>query len=128
MANLIGIDDLGLEVNDEQLLYVPNTLKYAPGSPEATIKGLSSGGALNTIATRDVSTGFGIIKFTLPLTEETALQVRKWDANGLNGNTVAISGNDTFILIGATLMNKPEFSPGVDSEIEIEFHGAVENS
>lgn len=128
MVALIGIDDLGLEVNDEALFYIPGTLKYNTGQPEAQVKGLSSGGAFNTIATNDVSTAFGMTKFTLPLTEETALQVRKWISNGLNGNTVIVSGRDNFVLLGASVTNKPEFSPGVDSEVEVEFNGSVENA
>lgn len=123
-----GIANLIVEVNDEKLFYRQGTLEYSPGHPEAKIEGLATGGRTKIIATEDVSTAFGFVKFTLPLTETTAEQVREWKENGLNANIVRLSGRDNFVLLNATLMNKVEFKVGVDSEIAIEFHGSTENS
>lgn len=123
-----GIADLIVEVNDEKLAYRQGTLEYSPGQPEAKIEGLASGGGTSIIATQDVSTAFGIVKFTLPATPDTVLQVRQWKENGLNANTVRLSGLDDFVLLNATLMNKNEIKIGVDSEIAVEFHGSTENS
>lgn len=128
MTAEIGIADLILEVNDEKLFYRQGTLEYSPGLPEAKVEGLASGGGTTILATEDVSTAFGITKFTLPLTETTARQAREWKQNGLNANIVRVSGRDDFVLLNATLMNKTSFKVGVDSEIEIEFHGSAENS
>jgi len=123
-----GIADLIVEVNDEKLFYRQGTLEYSPGLPEAKIEGVPSGGGVAILATEDVSTAFGIVKFTLPLTEITAKQAREWKQNGLNANIVRLSGRDDFVLLNATLMNKTLFKVGVDSEIEIEFHGSTENT
>lgn len=128
MVARTGIADLIVEVNDEKLFYRQGTLEYSPGLPEAKVEGLSSGGGLGILATEDSSTGFGIVKFTLPLTDTTAKQAREWKENGLNANIVRLSGRDDFILLNATLMNKNLFKVGVDSEIEIEFHGSAENT
>ncbi len=123
-----GIADLIVEVNDEKLFYRQGTLEYSPGLPEAKVEGLATGGSTAILATEDVSTAFGVVKFTLPLTETTAAQAREWKENGLNANIVRLSGRDSFVLLNATLMNKNEFKVGVDSEIAIEFNGSAENS
>lgn len=128
MTAQTGIADLIVEVNDEKLFYRQGTLEYSPGLPEAKVEGLASGGGTSILATEDVSTAFGIVKFTLPLTETTARQAREWKENGLNANIVRLSGRDDFVLLNATLMNKNLFKVGVDSEIEIEFHGSAENA
>lgn len=128
MTAQTGIADAILEVNDEKLFYRAGTLEYSPGLPEAKVEGLSSGGGFNTLHTEDVATAFGIIKFTLPLTETSAKQAREWKERGLTNNIVRVSGRDDFVLLGATLMNKNLFKVGVDSEIEIEFQGNVENT
>lgn len=128
MSSEIGIADLILEVNDEKLFYRQGSLEYSPGLPEAKIEGLSTGGGICILATEDVSTGFGIVKFTMPLTPTTAKQAREWKANGLSANVVRLSGKDDFVLLNATLMNKTNFKVGVDGEVEIEFHGSTENS
>ena len=128
MTAQIGIANLIVAVNNEKLFYRQGTLEYSPGRAEAKIEGLASGGSTSILATQDVSTAFGFVKFTLPLTETTAKQARLWADNGLNSNVIRVSGRDDFTLLNATLMNKTVFKPGVDSEIEIEFHGSTENT
>lgn len=128
MTGLVGIADLILEINDEKIFYRMGTLSYDTGEPEIKVEGLAAGGGTKHIATVDASTAFGMVKVTVPVTIDTVKQVREWKANSVNGNTVRISGDDDFVLLDASLINKIEIKPGVDSEIALEFHGTKENS
>ena len=128
MTAQVGISNLILEVNDEKVFYKQGTLEFSPGEPEAKLEGLASSGGTNIVATEDVSTAFGSVKFEMPATPLTVKQANKWKAAGLLGNTVRLSGATDFVLLNATLMSKIEVKIGVDGAIPIDFGGSSENS
>lgn len=119
---MAGLFSPTVEVNDEVIEIKPNSLSYKEGFGETKLRVVSSGGnQTRQIATEDISTKMGMVKFTVIVDLDTPDKIRSWQALS-DGNVVRFSDSGvtrTFQM--ATIVNDPEVALGVDAEVEVEF-------
>ncbi len=119
-----------VKVNSANIPIIGNSVSYTEGAgvsdniPEST-----GGNAVQMVSTRDVSTLFSIVKFSIKNTAKNAELVRDWksrDADNLieiiGQNNVSSSFSRSFQ--DAVLTNDPEIGLGMDSEIALEWKTA----
>ena len=113
-----------LEVNDDTIAIVPNSLSFKYGIGKKTVKGQSSGGnAIEMVISEDAETKKSMVKFKLFNTTKNFQLTKDWLS--LFSNTVAISERDFSVsLRDMVLTEEPEFTIGAEGEVELEWEGA----
>ena len=124
MAN--QLNNVAILVNNDIIAYDANTLSYQDGFGEYAVRNaVVGGGQTEQIFSEDLSTKFGMVKFSLPSTEDSAKLIREWKAN-LNNNVVELQSstggaNFTRIFTQASIQGDPEITLSTDGSAEIEF-------
>lgn len=119
------LNDIAIFVNNEQVAYTPDTLEWADGFGEYNIRNaVVGGGQTEQIFSKDLSTKFGMVKFSMPSTIENEGNKRTWKTND-NNNVVELVGPPgsgfTKIFTQAAIMEDPATSAATDGNIEMEF-------
>jgi hypothetical protein len=120
------LNDIIILVNDEQVAYTPDTLKWKDGFGDYNIRNaVVGGGQTEQVFSRDLSTKFGMVGFSMPTTEENEANKRTWKVNG-NNNVVELVGppgsNFSKIFTQAAIISDPESNAATDGNIEVEFN------
>ena len=127
MAQSILIVDATLFVNNEQIVYNPNSMTYKEGAGEQSLKPQSiGGGAVLNLFSNNLETNFGMVKFDMAPTVDNITLARKWKKNG-NLNVVQFftdnaDGSVKKTFTGAALIEDYEVAFGQDATISIVFH------
>jgi len=113
-----------VEVNDNPIAIVPNSLSYKKGQGDKTVKAQSAGGnAIETVITENAETKISMVKFKLYNTKENFDNANVWIDN-IDGNTIRLSeGELTESFRGMVTTTEPERMVGADGELELEFQG-----
>ena len=113
-----------VEVNDQVIAIVPNSLSFKRGQGDKTVKAQSAGGnAIETVITENAETKISMVKFKLFNTKENFDLANGWIAN-INGNTIRLSEGEMIESFrGMVVTAEPERMVGADGELEIEFMG-----
>lgn len=122
------LNDITILVNNKQIAYTPDSLSWKDGFGEYSIRNaVVGGGGSEQIFSKDLSSKNGMVKFSMPSTEENETNKRSWKAND-NNNVVELIGpsGSTFakIFTSAAIIDDPETSAATDGNIEIEFLSA----
>lgn len=118
--------DALLQVNNESVAYIPNTLKYTEGLGEQSIRAASlGGGQVEQIYSNNIEMNFSTISFDMPATKENIDLAREWKTKR-NQNGVVIAGSTpegdiTKSFERAAILNDYEVALGSDTNITIEF-------
>lgn len=113
-----------VEVNDNPIAIVPNSLSYKKGQGDKTVKVQSAGGnATETVITENAETKKSMVKFKLYNTKENFDNANVWIDN-IDGNTIRLSeGELTESFRGMVTTTEPERMVGADGELELTFEG-----
>jgi len=113
-----------IQVNDTTIEIKPNSYSYISGKGEYKTRVASGGGARVSIYnTKDVETQFATMKFVMYTTDENVELIEGWKDN-FDSNTVSFSEKGLSRTINkAIIQNDPEFSLGVEGEVEVTFTG-----
>lgn len=113
-----------VEVNDQAVSIVPNSLSYKKGQGDRTVKAQSAGGnAIEAIVTENAETKISMVKFKMFNTKTNLDLANSWIEN-ISGNTIRLSeGALTESFRGMIVTTEPERSIGADGELELEFMG-----
>ena len=113
-----------VEVNDDIIAIVPNSVTYKPGVGDKDVKAQSSGGdAISVVVTENAETKLSSVKFKLYNTSGNLQLVKDW--NALFSNTIKLSeGSITESFRDCVITTEPERMIGADGELEIEWKGA----
>lgn len=123
------LTDALLHINNEQVGYVPGSLKYTPGFGERSILAQSEGGGrVSQVFATNQATAFSRCSFALYVTPGNEGRVRRWLANR-NRNAIQIVAADdegkrlVRTITQAVVMNDPEIPFSVDGQITVEMQG-----
>ncbi len=119
------LNDIVILVNNDQIAYTADSLSWTDGQGEYNIRNaIVGGGQTEQVFSKDLSTKFGMVKFSLPTTVENEDFKRAWKDND-NNNVVELIGpsgtNFTKIFTQAAIMGDPESNAATDGNIELEF-------
>lgn len=121
------ISDPSIVVNNEPVGIVPGSVKFTEGLGEQKMRAMSTGnGNVEQVYSRDVSTQFSRIKFSLYNDINSVENARKWKKN-LNSNVIVLTGKDpsgktiTRTFSKAALIQDYEVELSSDSTFELEF-------
>ena len=119
------LNDIIILVNNQQVAYETDSLSWSDGFGEYAVRNaVVGGGQTEQIFSQDLSTKFGMVKFSLPSTDENEAFKRAWKSN-LNNNVVELVGPPgsrfTKIFTQASIQSDPETNAATDGSIEIEF-------
>lgn len=123
------LTNLVVEVNNNQIGIVANSLRYTRGAGGRQVEGVSEGnGKTSQIFGQDVAEAKGKVMFDVHTTVDNDGLVSDW-LDLLNGNVVTLSGRDkegNDIQLSYTQMaiiNDPEFGVAADGNISLEWEG-----
>ena len=122
----VQVADAAVQVNNNTVAIIPNTLAYTEGKGEQTIRAASAGGGqVEQIYANNVESNFSMVKFELPATVENIELAREWKSNA-NANLVQLAGSTpegrvTRTFSQAALLSDYEVPLGSDTNISIEF-------
>lgn len=119
------LNDITILVNNEQVAYTADSLSWKDGAGEYNVRNaVVGGGQTEQVFSKDLSTKFGMVKFSMPTTTENEANKRKWKAND-NNNVVELIGpvgaGFTKIFTQAAILEDPESNAATDGNIELEF-------
>ncbi len=123
----IQLSDMTVEVNNEALAIIPNTLVYNDGFGEQKVRAMSTGGGgVELVYSNDIESNIGKCNFEIASTPDNAALVRQFKVN-LNTNGIRIYGSTsdgktlTRTFTQAALVNDPEIAIGSETTISLEF-------
>lgn len=113
-----------LEINNEVVAIVPNSLVFTEGFGEQTVLTQSAGGGIiETVYSDNAELKISMVKFELHTTQQNIDLVRSWKVN-LNNNAISITDSGlerTFTNMALT--SNYEVQTGSEGKIAIEFKG-----
>lgn len=119
------LNDIAIMVNNQQIAYTPDSLSWKDGFGEYNVRNaVVGGGQTEQVFSKDLSTKFGMVKFSMPSTVENESFKRAWKSND-NNNVVELIGPSgskfTKIFTKSSILEDPETNAATDGNIEIEF-------
>ena len=112
-----------LEINNNVIPYVPNSLVYDFGTPEVSVDPQIIGdGAVENIYSENFETAKSKVTVDLKSTSENEARLQSFTDN-FDQNLIKIIARDgtARIFENAVVINKPEINTGSDGVISIEF-------
>ena len=113
-------------INDEIVLFIPNSLKYIENTAKTVVKSLTAGGtSAVTVHSMDLSEANSKITFTVKATKRTLELIPFWYSNTAE-NVIEVSsanGDIALAFIQMSLEEIPESAFGADGELELTFLG-----
>lgn len=119
----IQLNNIPILVNNDIVAYEANTLSYADGFGEYVVRNaVVGGGQTEQVFSEDLSTKFGMVKFSLPSTEDSAKLIREWKENK-NNNVIELMGGTAFsrAFTQGSIQGDPEVNLSTDGSVEVEF-------
>ena len=114
-----------LNINNENIAYKPNTLKFVDGTnPERTVSNLTSGGLSRTkLVSVDATTLVDKVTFDLEVSQEAFDKVVEWqELSEGAGVPIRISQGTVVVSFNSMVIsNQPEFDASADGSVTIEF-------
>jgi hypothetical protein len=126
MPGSVALANPVLEINNEVIDYVPNTLKFKEGFGETNVRAAAiGGGQVRSIYTEDIETKFGEVMVELYPTPQNIEIIRQWKTNG-NQNVISVYGtaggaNLQRVFPQASLTENYEVHLGADTTIPLTF-------
>jgi hypothetical protein len=123
-----AISNATVQINDETISIVPNSLVVTLGRGETNVRAASAGGGtITTVHTENAENKIAKITFDVYPEKVSVQQIDEWKQN-IGGNTAKILSrvaNDPFTMsmVGASLMNDPEMNLTADGVVSLEFMG-----
>jgi len=119
------INNIAILINNVIVGYTSDSLSWKDGFGEYSVRNaVVGGGQTEQIFSEDLATKFGMVKFSMPTTEDNEKNKRDWKVNK-NNNVVELVGptGSTFtkIFTQASILDDPESNASTDGNIEIEF-------
>lgn len=119
------LNDISIMINNVQVAYTADSLSWKDGLGDYSIRNaVVGGGQTEQVFSKDLSSKFGMVKFSMPTTDENEGNKRDWKLND-NNNVVELIGpsGSTFtkIFTQAAILEDPESNAATDGNIEIEF-------
>lgn len=113
-----------VEVNDQAIATIPNSLSYKKGQGDKVVKAQTAGGnAIEAVVTENAETKISMVKFKLFNTKENFDLANSWIDN-ISGNTIRLSEGELIESFrGMVVTTEPERMIGADGELELEFMG-----
>ena len=113
-----------VEVNDDTISILPNSLSYKEGQGDRNVRAESAGGnSIVPIVTVNAETKLSMCKFKLSNTAQHLNQVKEWIA-AEDGVTISLSEGDIQVAFREmVVITEPERAIGADGELEIDFQG-----
>ena len=124
----IQLSDVTLEIGDETVGIIPNSLTYTEGLGEQKVRAVSiGGGSVEQVYANDLEGAISTVKFEMPTTIENVSLARLWKTSG-NSNFVRMSGSAggsdfTKSIASAALTADYEVPIGTEANISIEMMG-----
>lgn len=120
------LNDIIILVNNAQIAYTADSLSWKDGFGEYGVRNaVVGGGQAEQVFSKDLSSKFGMVKFSMPSTPENEALKRTWKAND-NNNVVELVGptGSTFtkIFTQACILEDPETNAATEGDIEITFN------
>jgi len=120
------LNDIVILVNDVQVGYTADSLKWKDGFGTYNVRNaVLGGGQTEQIFSKDLASKFGMVGFSMPSTIENEANKRAWKAND-NNNVVELIGpsgsNFSKIFTQASIIDDPETGAATDGQIELEFN------
>jgi 3-hydroxy-3-methylglutaryl CoA synthase len=115
-----------VEINNEVMIVVANTLKYTEGFGETNVRSATAGGGSSTlVVSENAETRIRMLQFSVYPTKEQIDLIRQFKSNpGENGLAVLLSDNGFSKSINnAFITNDYEVNLGADTVIELELKG-----
>ena len=128
--SLVSLSVPQVEINNENVRIVPNSLVYDAGEGEINVRSASGGGFNSeTVASVNAETFIGKVMFDMYLLAGLDNQIRTWKTN-IAGNTIKITQRaigsataETKTFPGMSLVNMVERNAGADTVVSLEFSG-----
>ena len=120
------LNNVAILVNNDIIAYEGNTLSYADGFGEYSVRNaVIGGGQTEQVFSEDLTTKFGMVKFSLPSTEDSAKLIREWK-NNKNNNVIELQSSTggaqfTRIFTQGSSQGDPEVNLSTDGSVEVEF-------
>ena len=113
-----------VEVDDDTISILPNSLSYKEGQGDRNVRAESSGGnSITAIKTINAETKISMCKFKMSNTDTHLKQVKAWAASD-DGVTINLSEGEIQVAFREMVVTtEPERAVGADGEIEVEFMG-----
>ena len=125
MADII-LNDPQVELNDQLLAVVGNSVSYTTGDGERSVKAAGTGGGKSVLTiSENIESKIATAKFSVFTTVDNADTVEQ-AMKRLNNNVLKISGTDPFgnsirkTFTNPIVMNDPEFNLQQDGQIDVE--------
>ena len=114
-----------VEINNQVIAIVPNSLSYKKGFGDKSIKAQSAGGnSVEVVMTENAETKISMVKLKLYNTKENFDLANSWNDNVV-GNTINLSEGELVEAFKNMIVTvEPERTVGADGELEIEFAGS----
>lgn len=127
MAAVRGLATPVLEINDQVIQYLPNTITWKGGAGDINVRHQSAGGgAGSTVITEDAESRVSMLKFSVANTAENNDLIEDWlqASRNLNGVSARLSDSGfTRAFRGMRITSDPERNIGTEGAIELEFMG-----
>lgn len=123
-----ALSNPSVQINDETIAIVPNSLTYKRGAGDVSVRAQSAGGdSVEAVVTENAETKISMVKFNMYLTDTNREAIRGWQNNRFNGgNTIRFSergSTEPLSFTGMNVTTDPEYSIGADGSVEVEFMG-----
>jgi len=125
MADIV-LNDPQVELNDQLMAVVANSVSYTSGDGERSVKAAGTGGGKGVLTiSENVESKISTAKFSVFTTVDNADTIEQ-ATKQLNNNVLKISGTDPFgnsirkTFTNAVIMNDPEFNLQQDGQIDVE--------
>ena len=120
------LNDVIILVNDVQVAYTADSLSWKDGFGTYSVRNaVVGGGQTEQVFSKDLSSKFGMVKFSMPTTEENEALKRAWKANS-NNNVIELVGASgskfTKVFTQGAILDDPESNAATDGNIEVEFN------
>tara|TARA_R110002020_G_scaffold433568_1_gene643669 strand:+ start:552 stop:941 length:390 start_codon:yes stop_codon:yes gene_type:complete len=120
------LNDITIIVNGVQVAYEADSLKWKDGFGEYNVRNaVVGGGQTLQVFSKDLSSKFGMVAFSMPSIPENEALKRAWKVNN-NNNVVELVGPTgsgiAKIFTQASILNDPETNAATDGSIEVEFN------
>ena len=122
----LQMNDITILVNNQPVAYTADSLAWKDGFGVYAVRNaVVGGGQTEKIFSKDLSSKFGMVKFSMPTTAENETLKRDWKVNDDN-NVVELIGPSgsgfTRVFSQAAILEDPESSGATDGNIEVEFN------
>lgn len=113
-----------VEIGNQAIGIVPNSLSYKTGAGDIVIRAQSSGGnGIEIIKTENAETKKSMVKFALYNTKTNTDLIRDWQ-DSVSGEGISLSeGSFSMAFRSMFVMTDPEVNLGAEGNIEVLFEG-----